>query len=91
MQYKYQFLSQTTNRAEIRSKLLQSSPVHFIDQYSGKLFILHGKYDETVSVTHARDVLKKATTNDIDSLITNSGHNGINVKAVVNYIRQYQN
>tara|TARA_Y100000310_G_scaffold343381_1_gene450741 strand:+ start:3654 stop:4679 length:1026 start_codon:yes stop_codon:yes gene_type:complete len=88
-QYKYQFLSQTTNQEEIRSKLLQSSPVHFIDQYDGKLFLLHGRLDKTVSIDHARSILKKVTTNELDSLITNSGHNAYHVSVVVNYIEKY--
>lgn len=59
IQYKYQFLSRTKSLPEIRSKVLKSSPLYFIENYPGRLLLIHGINDRIVPVENANAIISK--------------------------------
>lgn len=58
-QYQYQFLSQTNSLADIRTKIIKSSPLHFIETFPNDLLLVYGKSDQTVSVVNGKRVVEK--------------------------------
>ena len=75
-QYKYQFLSTTTNMDRIRTKMLKCSPVYFIKNSSASELLIHGRNDRTVPVSNAQKVVEELKGNEnFQSILLNSGHN----------------
>ncbi len=58
-QYQYQFLSQTNSLADIRTKIIKSSPLHFIETFPNDLLLVYGKSDQTVSLVNGKRVVEK--------------------------------
>lgn len=58
-QYQYQFLSQTNSLPDIRTKIIKSSPLHFIEGFPNDLLLVYGKNDQTVSLVNGKRVVEK--------------------------------
>ncbi len=86
-QYKYQFLSKTTDMEEIRRKIIKSSPVYFISEYPNRLFIIHGKHDGTVPILHATKLIERIENGDqMKYERVERGHNFDYVDRVIDWL-----
>lgn len=86
-QYKYQFLSTTTDMPEIRKKIIESSPVHFIQDYRQSLLLIQGRNDEVVPLYNAQTVIAKMKEHDqFEAVINDGGHAFYGWDQVINWI-----
>lgn len=74
-QYRYQFLSTTSEIERIRAKIIKSSPLYFIEDYSNAMLLIHGEKDSVVPVSEALAIVGKLEgRDDFVSIITKGGH-----------------
>ena len=59
LQFKYHFLSRSKNFNEIRKKILACSPLFFVKDYPGSLFLIHGRNDKVVPLWNAEKVIEE--------------------------------
>ena len=86
-QYKYQFLSTTTDLPAIREKMIKSSPIYFIKDYPNSLLLIHGKNDRVVEISHAERVIERLAGKENFTLILNeNGHNFYDWNQVTSWI-----
>lgn len=89
LQYKYQFLSKKLPLKELRFKMIKSSPVYFINNYSNNLFLIHGKNDHVVSISNTRNLIKELKVKEkLDTLITNNGHDFKELNLVYDWLKE---
>jgi len=88
-QYKYQFLSTTTDKQAIREKMIKSSPVYFIDRFPNNLLLIHGENDPIVNVDHAKKVIAIMKNQpNFESSFTNTGHDFYDWNKVFEWIKE---
>ncbi len=88
-QYKYQFLSEVLPLAELRKKILRSSPFHFIDAYSNPFLLIHGKLDQTVPLWNAEIVASKMQhQQNFEHLFLDTGHSVGEKDRMVTWIKE---
>jgi len=81
-QYQYQFLSQTNSFPDIRTKIIKSSPLHFIEAYPNHLLLVYGKKDRTVRLSNATKVVEKLGNKpNLEYVYSEGGH-------MINYTQQ---
>ena len=81
-QYQYQFLSQTNSLPDIRTKIIKSSPLHFIEAFPNDLLLVYGKNDQTVSLVNGKRVVEKLKDKPtLEYAFLEGGH-------TINYTRQ---
>lgn len=86
-QYKYQFLNEIKPMIEIRDKMIKSSPVYFITNIKSNFYLLQGKNDKTVNVSHAQEVIDKIEgLPNFEFLLTEEGHRMNQIKRAANWI-----
>ncbi|MEL6923933.1 MAG: prolyl oligopeptidase family serine peptidase, partial [Bacteroidota bacterium] len=89
-QFKYQFLSKRKPIAELRRKMIKSTPLLFIDQYQNHLYIVHGHNDHIVQydwqVAPLLEQLEERPK--LDTLISEGGHNFNDSEALVKWINE---
>ncbi|MEL6987501.1 MAG: prolyl oligopeptidase family serine peptidase [Bacteroidota bacterium] len=74
-QFKYQYLSKTRSLDAIRTKMIKSSPIYFLNRIDNPTLIIHGTNDQIVPLseaTNAIEILKD--NNKFESWINNHGH-----------------
>ena len=89
LQFKYQFLSRTTDMTKIREKIIKSSPVHFIQQYPNPLVIIHGENDKVVPIENAVQLLEKLEGKEnLEHTFLPAGHIIDHTAEVVNWLEK---
>lgn len=74
-QYKYQFLSRTTDIVEMRQKMLKSSPCYFVSHSDNPLLLIHGNNDRVVPLENATQVIELMEgKSNFQSIIHDGGH-----------------
>ena len=88
-QYKYQFLSYEASMPELRKKMLKSSPIYFISNYSNNLLLVQGKMDEVVSVENAERVIQiMQGKENFEYLLTEEGHRFTKMNLVLDWLKK---
>lgn len=87
-QYRYQFLNRNNTFEAARKKAIKSSPIYFLDQYSNKLFIVHGRSDTIVPLWNAEAVVEARKGNEkTNHLFTDDGHSVGAANTVAEWIK----
>ncbi|MFK8005795.1 MAG: alpha/beta hydrolase family protein [Saprospiraceae bacterium] len=74
-QFKYQYLSELKPMADLRKKMLRSSPIHFIENISPPVFLLYGKNDRIVPLSNAEHILRKLEgEKEVEYFFSEAGH-----------------
>ncbi|MCB0637370.1 MAG: prolyl oligopeptidase family serine peptidase [Lewinella sp.] len=90
LQYRYQFLSRSTDLTDIRDKIIKSSPVYFIERYPQALLLIQGRNDKIVPVDQATAIMEQLEGRDpFTALINDNGHAFSNWPLVAEWIRQH--
>ncbi len=88
-QYKYQFLSTTTDMDSIRDKMLRSSPAYFIEDYQNDLLLIQGRNDQVVPVANATAVIDLLQEKkNFEHILTEGGHDFYDWPLVTEWIKQ---
>ena len=90
IQYKYQFLSEKRTIRELREKILRSSPLHFIEYFPNRLYLVHGKIDATVPIEHADKIAQKLKhRSNFEYHPIQAGHQFSYAQQVSNWLSQF--
>ncbi|MEZ5041752.1 MAG: prolyl oligopeptidase family serine peptidase [Saprospiraceae bacterium] len=90
MQYKYQFLSQALPLSSLRTKIIKSSPAHFISYYPNNLLLVYGEQDGTVGLENATFLLNQLQEKkNIEHVFLKAGHNFDYVQPVMEWLKKY--
>ena len=91
-QFKYQFLSKVQPIEEIRAKMIESSPILFIDSLKAQLLVLHGKNDNIVPIENALRLIKKfPDSSRLTTKITFEGHRMFQFNYVADELKKFGN
>ncbi len=87
-QYRYQFLSQQKPLADIRAKILKSSPLLFIHELQGNVKLIHGVDDSVVPLWHAEHLHKRfPDSSRIDFYKRQGGHRLYELEPTLKWIK----
>ncbi len=87
-QYKYQFLSNTKSKEKIRKKMIESSPVYFIQDFPNSILLIHGKNDRVVNVSHAIAIIDGMKDKEnFHSELNENGHEFYDWNRVIKWIK----
>ena len=76
--------------ADIRKKMLRSSPIHFIDDISHPVFLLYGKNDRVVPLSNAENIIEKLKgKKDLEYFFSEAGHSFEESDRVVEWLEKY--